>query len=86
MRSILPLTATPGASSYVLERHLELARHERRPRRRLVPDELLEVALQALAELAPVEVVRRRCGDRVSTALRDAAAHQGDRLLDVRRA
>ena len=36
------------------ERDLELARHESRRAARLVPDELLEVAAQAVQELAPL--------------------------------
>ena len=38
------------------ERDLELARHELKLRRRFVPDELLQVAQQALLELTSLEL------------------------------
>ncbi len=58
----------------VLERDLELARHERRARRRLGPHELLEVALQALPELAALQVVGIDAKTRIERALRRSGA------------
>ena len=83
-RSILPLTATPGASSYALNDDLELARHERRARSRIGPHELLEIALQPLAELAALEIVDVDAQARVERAV-DAPVHQLDGRLDVLR-
>ena len=56
---------------------------ERRGRRRFVADELLQIALQALLELAPVEVARLDPEARLDR-VDDAFPHQDDRRLDVR--
>jgi len=65
------------------ERHLEMTWDERRGRRRLVADELLQIALQPLLELAPVEVARLDPEARLDR-VGDAFPHQGYRRLDVR--
>ena len=57
-RSILPLTTTPGPSSNDRNETSRWRGTSGRHRCRLVANELLEVTLEPLLELAPVEIVR----------------------------
>src|SRR5215210_5821310 len=71
-----------GRRALGAERDLELARHERRRRLGLAADELLEVAREALLELAPLEVGHVDadvCLERVAQAL----AQEDERVLEV---
>src|SRR5215210_8873698 len=69
-----------GRRSLRAEADLELSRHERRRSKRLVTDELLEVAAKTLLELAPLELGHLHPHARQRSS--EALAEEAERLLE----